>query len=63
MQTKFVKAERKKRLCDFGAIPPPLEPSIEPETNIGWAQKPVHRAQSRIKYSDPRATYHSTLLI
>ena len=63
MQTKFVKAERKKRLCDFGAISLAPEPSIEPEANIGWAQKPVHGVQSRIKYSDPRATYDSIFLI
>jgi len=63
MQAKLVKAERKKRLCDFEAISLAPESSIEPEANIGWAQKPVHGVQSRIKYSDPRATYDSIFLI
>ena len=63
MQAKLVKAERKKRLCDFEAISLAPESSIEPEANISWAQKPVHGVQSRIKYSDPRATYDSILLI
>src|SRR5207237_8843894 len=63
MQAKLVKAERKKRLCDFGAISLAPEQSIEPEAEIGWTQKRVHGVQSRIEYSDPRATYHSTLLL
>src|SRR5438132_12872512 len=37
MQAKLVKAERKKRLCDFGAISLAPETSIEPEAEIGWA--------------------------
>ena len=37
MQAKLVKAERKKRLCDFDAISLAPEPSIEPEANIGLA--------------------------
>src|SRR5207245_9319545 len=37
MQAKLVKAERKKRLCEFGAISLDQEQSTEQEAEIVWA--------------------------